>query len=358
MAIDLICTIGPATNRRDMIQALMEHGMTVVRLNLSHGEQCNHQKVIETVRSLNKQLGKKVKILGDLQGPKIRLGDIQSGTVVLQKGQRFTLRTTDCIGTDKEARVDYEQMVKDVTVGAKILLNDGAVELVVKRIGEQEIETEVIIGGPIGSRKSVNLPGTKISLPALTKKDERDLEFLLREEVDMVACSFVREAVHLHEVHQFIASMNNTKKPMIIAKIETLEAVKNFQAIREAADGIMVARGDLGVELPLAWVPLLQKAMIYECNRFHTYVITATQMLQSMVEQEKPTRAEVTDIFQAVLDGTNAVMLSAESATGKHPIESVTVLQTISSFAEKLKSEAPFDFKDMLNLIEAYFFKS
>ncbi|WP_181554857.1 pyruvate kinase [Thermaerobacillus caldiproteolyticus] len=351
MTIDQICTIGPATNNPEMIRALMEHGMTIVRLNLSHGDHLAHRQVIETVRSFNKQLGKQVKILGDLQGPKIRLGEIKEGKAVLQKGETFVLWTTLCMGTEKEASVDYPNIVNDVKVGTKILVNDGEVELVARRVTNQYVETEVVRGGTIGSRKSVNLPGAKLSIPALTEKDKRDLQFLLDEQVEMIACSFVREADHVRDIRDIISSFSCTC-PMVIAKIETLEAVRNFTDIRNEAEGIMIARGDLGVELPFAWVPLLQKAMIYECNRFNTYVITATQMLQSMIEHERPTRAEVTDIFQAVLDGTNAVMLSAESASGKHPIESVTTLKTISSFAENMKCEAPFDFQDMIKLLD------
>jgi pyruvate kinase len=350
MTIDQICTIGPATNNKEMIRELIEHGMTIVRLNLSHGEHSIHRQVIQTVRLLNKQLGKQVKILGDLQGPKIRLGEIKEGKVKLKKGQPFILRTIPCIGTEKEASVDYPYIVKDVKVGATILLNDGEVELIVKRVTDSLIETEVVTGGMIGSRKSVNVPGVKLSIPALTEKDQRDLRFLLDEQVEMIACSFVREAKHLRDIRQWLSSLSDYK-PMLIAKIETVEAVKHFADIRQEADGIMIARGDLGVELPFAWVPLLQKAMIYECNRFNTYVITATQMLQSMVEHEKPTRAEVTDIFQAVLDGTNAVMLSAESATGKYPLESITTLKTVSWFAEKMKYDAPFDLQDVLQLL-------
>ncbi|WP_027407884.1 pyruvate kinase [Anoxybacteroides tepidamans] len=351
MAIDQICTIGPATNHEKMIYELIVHGMTIVRLNLSHGDHAQHQQVIRTVRSLSERLGKPIKILGDLQGPKIRLGDIKEGKAELKKGQPFTLQMTPCAGNEREASVDYPNMAKDVKVGAKILLNDGEVELIVKNVTDSSIETEVVTGGVIGSRKSVNVPGTKLSLPALTEKDQRDLRFLLDEKVEMIACSFVRAADHLREIRKQIRSFN-ANEPMLIAKIETLEALKNFADILGQSDGVMVARGDLGVELPFAWVPLLQKAMIYECNRSGKYVITATQMLQSMIEHEKPTRAEVTDIFQAVLDGTNAVMLSAESAAGKHPIDSIKTLKMVSSFAETMKRQAPFHLDDMIRLLE------
>jgi pyruvate kinase len=350
LAIDQICTIGPATSDADMIKELILHGMTIVRLNLSHGNHESHHEVIHTVRSLNEKLATNVKILGDLQGPKIRLGEIEGDNVQLKQGETFILHTEPIKGNKKEASVDYKGIVKDVKEGAKILLNDGAVELIARRVTEQYIETEVLTEGPISSRKSVNLPGTKLSIPAITDKDKEDIRFLLKEKIDMIACSFVREAVHLQEIREFISTINE-HRPRLIAKIETLEAVQRFSDIRKEADGIMVARGDLGVELPYEWIPFLQKAMIYECNRFNTYVITATQMLQSMVEHSKPTRAEVTDIFQAVLDGTNAVMLSAESASGKYPIESVETLKTVCQFAEKVKHESPFDFTDILELL-------
>ncbi|MEH7281298.1 pyruvate kinase, partial [Bacillus toyonensis] len=223
-------------------------------------------------------------------------------------------------------------------VDSRILINDGEVELIVEKVSKEKIETKIKTGGNISSHKGVNLPGATVSLPAIT---------VLEEDVNFIACSFVRKPSHIKEIRNFIQEHKETS-PSLIAKIETMEAIENFQDICKEADGIMIARGDLGVELPYQIIPLLQKMMIRECNRTNIYVITATQMLQSMVDHSIPTRAEVTDVFQAVLDGTNAVMLSAESASGEHPIESVRTLRLVSEFAEQVKKDGPFAMKDVL----------
>ena len=206
------------------------------------------------------------------------------------------------------------------------------------------------MGGTISSRKGVNVPGTAISLPAITEKDKHDIQFLIDQQIDFIACSFIRKPSHIESIREFV-KQSTTNPPKLMAKIETLEAIQNFKEICEKSDAIMIARGDLGVELPFQWIPLLQKAIIHECNKVGRFVVTATQMLQSMTEHAVPTRAEVTDIFQAVLDGTNAVMLSAESASGSHPIESIDTLRRISQFSEIVKKYDPFDFTDMLKLI-------
>ncbi|WP_078410006.1 pyruvate kinase [Priestia abyssalis] len=347
MTIDRICTIGPASNNKDMLAKLIQNGMTIVRLNLSHGSRESHREVIQLVRSLDDS----IKILGDLQGPKIRLGVIEGDQITLQEGDSFTLYTSTVTGNQDGASVDYSGIIHDVKEGSRILINDGQVELVVKKVEVAKIETTVKAGGEIASHKGVNLPGTPVNLPAITEKDQQDIQFLVQEEVDYIACSFVRKSAHIQEVRDFIKQLTKDS-PILTAKIETMEALEHFQPICEAADAIMIARGDLGVEVPYHWIPVLQKSMINECNRMNTYVITATQMLQSMVDHSIPTRAEVTDVFQAVLDGTNAVMLSAESAAGDYPVQSIETLRLVSQFAESIKKEAPFDMADMLKLIE------
>ncbi|WP_134683994.1 pyruvate kinase [Brevibacillus migulae] len=350
MSIDIICTIGPASSNADTIQQLIREGMTIARINLSHATQKDHQQTIQLVRDTAKKLGKKVAILADLQGPKIRLGEIVGGEVELQAGKEFILHTTPGIGNEQGASVDYEGIVSDVKPGSRILLNDGAVELVVKGCGRDFVDTRIVTSGTIGSHKGVNLPGTHVRLPALTEKDKDDLRFLMLEKVDAIGCSFVREASDVDQIRQF-AGVSPGHGPKFIAKIETIAALKNFTGILQSADGIMVARGDMGVEVPYTWIPFLQKAIVYECNRWGKYVITATQMLQSMVEYPMPTRAEVTDIFQAVLDGSKAVMLSAESASGQFPVESVQTMNAVSTFAELIRGEQPFNFEDVLALL-------
>ncbi|MEH7351348.1 pyruvate kinase [Gottfriedia acidiceleris] len=352
MTIDRICTIGPASFDKKILSELIEHGMTIARLNFSHGTHESHHNVIELIKLIRKETGKDIKILGDLQGPKIRLGKIEGEKINLEPNQTFTLVIDEITGDRNQASVDYKGLINDVKQGDRILINDGAVELLVDNIEQNKIVTSVKTGGEISSHKGVNLPGVVTSLPAITEKDRKDIEFILQEGLDYIACSFIRRASHLQEIRSFMNSKSG-KTPQLIAKIETIEAIKNFQEINKETDAIMIARGDLGVELPYQWIPLLQRAMIHECNSNGTYVITATQMLQSMVDNSLPTRAEVTDVFQAVMDGTNAVMLSAESAAGHHPIESIETLKLVSQFAETVKSKSPFDFDDMLELINS-----
>ncbi|TLS37601.1 pyruvate kinase [Pseudalkalibacillus caeni] len=351
MSTDIVCTIGPVSNKKDVLLHLAEHGLTIARLNFSHGTHHTHKETIKIIRDINSNTEKNIKILGDLQGPKIRLGEIEEGPVTVQKEQFFTLKVDQSKGSNNEASIDYSGIINDINEDERILINDGSVELKVNRITDDSIETVVLRGGEINSHKGVNFPDTEISLPGMTEKDKNDLQFLLEERVDMIACSFIRRSKHLQEYIDF-AKKEKEELPEFIAKVETREGVKNFSSIRNTADGIMVARGDMGVELPYKWVPVIQKAMIDECNKHDTFVITATQMLQSMTESAVPTRAEVTDVFQAVLDGTNGVMLSAESAIGKYPVESVDTLKAVSEFAERVADEEPYDLKDMLHLLE------
>jgi len=352
MSIDRICTIGPSSSDKKVLTNLIQHGMTIARLNFSHGTHESHHSVIESIKSIRNETGQQIKILGDLQGPKIRLGKVKDEKIILKTGETFTLLIDEVVGDNTQASVDYEGLVKDVKPEDRILINDGAVELLVTKVDQNSITTTVKTGGEISSHKGVNLPGVVTSLPAITEKDEKDIGFLLQEEIDYIACSFIRRAANIKEIRSFMKSQKRTTT-QLVAKIETIEAVRNFQEICKETDAVMIARGDLGVELPFQWIPLLQKAMISECNRMDTYVITATQMLQSMVEAPLPTRAEVTDVFQAVMDGTNAVMLSAESAAGHYPVQSIDTLKLVSQFAERVRLKAPFDFADMIELINS-----
>ncbi|MFZ3590251.1 pyruvate kinase [Bacillus sp. DJP31] len=348
--IDRICTIGPASKNQEVLGELIDHGMTIVRLNLSHGDHESHKNVIDLVRQLSKEKNKEIKILADLQGPKIRIGKLKRENIILQVGSGFSLTTREIEGDEREVSVDYKGLALDVKVGSRILINDGGVELNVTEVDKDSITTIVMRSGKISSRKGVNVPGTTLLLPAITEKDKKDMQFLIEEQVDYMACSFIRKPIHLEEIKKFVKERTATP-PKLMAKIETMEAIQNFKEICDQSDAIMIARGDLGVELPYYWIPLLQKAMIAECNKIGKFVVTATQMLQSMTENSIPTRAEVTDIFQAVLDGTSAVMLSAESASGSHPVESIEALKIVSQFSEVVRKYEPFDFEDMIKLI-------
>ncbi|MFB6468144.1 pyruvate kinase [Cytobacillus sp. Hz8] len=344
--VDRICTIGPASYNRERLTELMDHGMTVIRLNLSHGTYESHNQIVQTVRSINTN----IQILGDLQGPKIRLGNFSENNITLHEEDIFLLTTDEVIGDKNRGSVDYKGLVDDIQIGSHILINDGEVELTVTDIDASTIKTIVKVGGIISSRKGVNVPGTTLSLPAITEKDKQDIQFLVDLKADYIACSFIRKASNIEDISEFIKKIT-PHPPKLMAKIETLEAIHDFLNICKKSDAIMIARGDLGVELPYQWIPFLQKAMIHECNKVNKYVVTATQMLQSMTEHAVPTRAEVTDIFQAVLDGTDAVMLSAESASGHFPIESTETLTIVSQFADIARKYNPYDFTDMLRLI-------
>ncbi|TFE26303.1 pyruvate kinase [Cohnella luojiensis] len=346
MSIDLICTIGPASASYANLKELMLGGMTIARINMSHGNHESHREVIQFLREASRELGKPIRIMADLQGPKIRLGEFEGDGVILKEGQSYDLLITPVTGNNQRANVDYAGITKDIAVGATVLINDGEVKLEVTEVAPVWVKTTCLIGGKISSNKGVNFPGTTLHIQAITDKDREDLAFLLGEGVDLIACSFIRRSAHLEEIREVCRSLSGTV-PLLVAKIETLESVKNFRDIAAHSEGIMIARGDLGVELPFEQVPLIQKTLLKECKASGTYVITATQMLQSMIEHPVPTRAEVTDIFQAVQDGTNAVMLSAESSVGKFPIQSVQVLSRVALFAEGVDREENFTLESL-----------
>ena len=334
----IVCTIGPASRSPETLERLIRAGMDVARLNFSHGSQAEHLEVITTVRRIATDLGRSVAVLQDLAGLKIRIGEIATGSITLEAGAAFTLTTREVLGSRQEVSVPYPHLITDVQPGDTLLLSDGDVELEVMGTTEEDVHCQVITGGTLASRKGVHFPARSITGAAFTDKDRDDLAFGLRYEVDYVALSFVRTAADVLDVQGLI--QNHGRTVPVIAKIETQSALSHIDEIIDRVDGIMVARGDLGVAIPLATVPRLQKMLIGKANRAGKPVITATQMLRSMQDSPRPTRAEVTDVANAVLDGTDAVMLSEETAIGRFPIEAVTMMASIAADTE---SNFPFD---------------
>jgi pyruvate kinase len=334
----IVCTIGPASRSPAILEQLILAGMNVARLNFSHGTQSEHQKVIAAIRKISSRLNKPVAILQDLAGPKIRIGKVETGQITLKSDAQFTLTTREVPGNEHEVSVNYSELPEDVHPGDSLLLSDGALELEVLETSGQEIKCRVIIGGPLSSFKGINLPTSSIKTPSLTEKDKEDLAFGIAQGVDYVALSFIRRQADVMAAKRFMEEIGS--EDPIIAKIEKHEALTNIDEIIPIVDGIMVARGDLGVETPLEKVPLVQKLLIQKSNLACKPVITATQMLRSMVDNPRPTRAEVTDVANAVLDGTDAIMLSEETAIGKYPVEAVSMMAKI---AEDAESGFPFD---------------
>jgi pyruvate kinase len=329
----IICTVGPACNSEPMLRDLMRLGMDVARLNFSHGSHEEHARHIERLRHAAKQENRTICILQDLQGPKIRTGRLKDGTpVILRTGSHVTITPRDIEGTASLISTTFQGLAQEVEPGARILLTDGLIELRVVRVHGEDVECKVINGGQLGQHQGINLPGIALSIPALTDKDRADLEFGLKHGVDMLAISFVRSAADVREVKQIIAE-HGVDLP-VIAKLEKPQALERLEEIFEAADGIMVARGDLGVEMPPEKVPVIQKYVIRRSAEWRKPVITATQMLESMIENPRPTRAEASDVANAIFDGSDAVMLSAETANGLYPREAVSMMSRIVVEAE------------------------
>ncbi len=329
----IVCTIGPASDSEEMIRRLMLSGMDVARLNFSHGAQEHHAVVIARLRKVARELGRTVCVLQDLQGPKIRTGRLRDGMpVVLEKGNSVTITTKDVLGTATLIAAGYRGLASDVRPGERILLSDGRIELVVLQVCDDDVVCEVVNGGVLGEHQGINLPGTNVSLPSLTEKDGADLDFGLKNGVDLIALSFVRTAQDVMRARQLISERGSAIP--LIAKLEKPQAIENLDSILEIANGVMVARGDLGVELAPEKVPLIQKQIIRRARDFRRPVITATQMLESMIENPRPTRAEASDVANAILDGTDAVMLSGETAVGKYPREAVEMMSRIVVEAE------------------------
>jgi pyruvate kinase len=329
----IVATIGPATRDPQVLEPLLAAGVDVVRLNFSHGSHDKHAEVLREVRRLSEALGRTVAVMQDLAGPKIRTGPMADPGAVLAQGARITLTSRDVPGSAEEVGLTWPDLPRNVHPGDILVLADGALSLRVERAGDQDIVCVVEVGGPLGSHKGINLPGRSINAPILTEKDRADLAFGLELGVDLVAVSFVRTGHDLHTVRTLCKEHGHPDVPLI-AKIEKHEALANLDAIVAEADGIMVARGDLGVEIPIEQVPRAQKRLIRAANAAGKPVITATQMLKSMVDSPRPTRAEATDVANAILDGTDAVMLSEETAIGNHPVLAVTTMRKLASDVE------------------------
>ncbi len=328
----IVATLGPASNTPEIIEQLINAGIDIARLNFSHGTTDDHRRLIHNVRTASHQTGKDVGILLDLQGPKIRIGKLEKAVIHLEEGTPFVITTRDIAGNDREVSTNYTPLPQEIAEGAHILLDDGLLELEVLKTTATDINCRVIRGGQLTEKKGINVPGARLSVPSLTDKDREDLLTGIREGVDYVAISFVRNADDVTSVKN-IVKREGASIP-VIAKIEKPEAVDNLDQILKVADGIMVARGDLGVELPPEEVPIIQKEIIRRCNEEGVPVITATQMLESMIHHPRPTRAEASDVANAIVDGTDAIMLSGETAVGKYPVEAVSMMNRIAAATE------------------------
>ncbi|HED10947.1 MAG TPA: pyruvate kinase [Caldithrix abyssi] len=327
----IICTIGPACNSDEMLEALMKNGMNIARLNFSHGSHESHLDNMERIRKISRRLNIPIAILMDLQGPKIRIGTFADGPVRVKAGELFTITTDDIPGDQYKVSTTYKNLPNDVKPDDNILINDGLIQMKVQKTTATDVFCEVVIGGILYDRKGINLPGVEISEASLTEKDLRDLQFGLEHGVDYVALSFVREAADIRDIKERMGS----RAVPVVAKIEKPEAVENIDAIIAETDAVMVARGDLGVEISAQKVPVVQKMIIEKCQLAGLPVITATQMLDSMMANPVPTRAEASDVANAIFDGSDAVMLSGETAFGKYPLESVSMMSHIILEAEK-----------------------
>lgn len=323
----IVCTIGPATDSAEQLVALVRAGMNVARLNMSHGDLELHAQRVRWIRQAAQEVGRPVGILADLQGPKIRLGTFANGSAKLVAGQQFVITTDDVLGTSERASTTLKTLTSDVAAGDQILINDGEIELKAVSVSATEVVTEVVVGGLVSDHKGINLPGVPVSVPALSEKDERDLRWALSEGVDMVALSFVRAPEDINPVLR-IMEEEGLRVP-VIAKLEKPQAIEHLDSIIDSFDAFMVARGDLGVELPLEDVPAVQKRIIDAARKWAKPVIVATQMLESMITAHRPTRAEVSDVANAILDGADALMLSGETAVGAYPIDAVSVMARI-----------------------------
>ncbi len=325
----IICTLGPAVDDEKKLEELIKAGMNVARLNFSHGDYEEQANRIELFKKARQNIGAPVAMLLDTKGPEIRIGKFETGEAILNAGDTFTLLNEDVLGDNTKVSVTYKNLANEVSVGTRILINDGIIEIVVKEISGKDVVCEVINGGKLTDRKSINIPNSKINLPSITEKDISDIKFGIEKGFDYIAASFIRKAEDVINIKKVLDD-NDGSHIKIISKIENREGVDNFDEILEVSDGIMVARGDLGVEIPMEEVPIHQKEFIKKCCKAGKPVITATQMLETMVTNPRPTRAEVSDVANAIYDQTSAIMLSAETAAGKHPIECVKTMDKIA----------------------------
>jgi len=329
----IVCTIGPATESAEKLEELMDAGMNVARLNFSHGDFAEHQNRVDTIRKICEKNGNVVAIVQDLCGPKIRIGTFKDNAITLVRGAKFILTTDEVEGTLEKVHINYSALPKEVKPGIFIMLQDGTKKLEVVEVKGNDIITKVISGGRLSGRKGVNVPGANLSVKSLTEKDRSDLEFGIKNKVDFVALSFVRNSSDIRELREMLNKAGSNAH--IIAKIETPEALNDIDAIIDVSDVIMIARGDLAIEIPAEEVPLVQKLIIHKCNSAGKPVITATQMLESMVKNPVPTRAEISDIANAIIDGTDAIMLSEETTLGDFPIEAVEIMTRVALRVEK-----------------------
>ncbi len=335
----IICTLGPASETEDIIRELILSGMDVARINFSHGEYSEHKKKVDIIKKLREELGTHTALLLDTKGPEVRLKKFKNGEAFLKTGDSFSLYLTDCEGDEKGVAITYVGLWRDVTVGSRILVDDGLIELRVESVDEKEIKTTVLNGGRLSDKKGINVPGIKLSMPFLSEKDKEDIAFGVREGFDFIAASFTQSAEDIRMMREELEK-HGCSDIRIIAKIENSAGVENIDEILNEADGIMVARGDLGAEVPMENIPILQKQLISKCYNAGKQVITATQMLESMTHNPRPTRAEITDVANAIYDGTSATMLSGETAMGKYPIEAVRRMAKIA-----IRTESDIDYR-------------
>jgi pyruvate kinase len=330
----IVATVGPACEQYEQLKNLVIAGVNVFRLNFSHGSHEDKKKIIDNIRNINKELGCTVAILGDLQGPKLRVGEIENNKLEVKEGDILTFTNTKCVGTMEKIYVSYPNLAGDVIVGNTIMIDDGKIEVKVHSVESNgDVKVKVTLGGIISSKKGVNLPDTKISLPALTEKDLEDAQFIIEEKLDWVALSFVKRVADIEMLRDLLNKHKSKSK--IIAKIEMPEALTNIRDIINTSDAIMIARGDLGVELPVQKIPLIQKELIRKCLHRAKPVIVATQMMESMIDRVKPNRSEITDVANAVIEGADAVMLSGETATGQFPVLVIETMRKIISEVEQ-----------------------
>jgi pyruvate kinase len=329
----ILATLGPASSSEEMIHRLLTTGVDAFRLNFSHGKHEEHAKVVQTIRDVATELGRYVPIVGDIQGPKLRIGLVE-GVIQLESGQPFTISTKERVGDAKGVSTPFIPLPKEVAPGQRILINDGLVELVVTSVEGTDVSTRVINGGPISSKKGMNFPDSELTIPAITDKDRVDVRFAVEQKLDYIAASFIRRRADIVELRELLHEAGGDEIN-VIAKLEKPQAIDNLDEILEVSDGVMVARGDLGVELPPEDVPIIQKKILARASRFGRFAITATQMLESMTMNSRPTRAEASDVANAIFDGSDAVMLSAETASGKYPIETVQMMARIVFAAEE-----------------------
>lgn len=336
----IVCTLGPATAEKAVIREMILKGMNAARFNFSHGDHESHLALLTLVREAREELNAPIATILDTRGPEIRTKTFPEGSITLEKGASFTLRCDEVEGSEKEVSITYENLYLEITPGSRILIDDGLIELLTLEISGKEIRCVVLNGGVVGNNKSINLPDCNIALPSLTDGDERDIAFAVEQDFDYIAASFVRKAADVEAVRRVLNRCGG-ESIRIISKIENREGVDNADEIIEASDGIMVARGDLGVEIPAEEVPIIQKRLIAKCVMKGKPVITATQMLDSMMRNPRPTRAEVNDVANAVFDGTSTVMLSGETASGKYPIEALTTMARVAETAERADDYHP-----------------